>query len=305
MTQCCVRHWWLFALPMLVCLRTQALAQDVQPRVFSPAPVGTNVIGLAYSYSTGAVLFDKSIPIEDAEGNIHSVALAFSRSMGILGMSGRFDVVLPMVTGQWKGVVSREEGSTGRTGVGDPSIRIGLFFLGAPALSPQEFAEYRNRKRTVLGVIVRVGIPVGQYDPEAVVNLGSNRWQVSPQLGFSHISGRLLVEAYASTWLFSTNSSFLGAQSQKQDPIFTFQVHLGYRFKLGLWAAVSSRQSVGGAVSIDGGEKLEPETNNRIGLAVGVPVGTRNTLRFALTTPLRTTVGNDYDTFAIALQTVF
>jgi hypothetical protein len=77
--------------------------QDVQPRVYTPAPVGVNLLTLAYSYSSGAILFDKTIPIEDADADIHSVAVAFSRSTGVFGMSGRIDLVVPFVTGDWVG----------------------------------------------------------------------------------------------------------------------------------------------------------------------------------------------------------
>ena len=51
-------------------------AQDVQPQVYVPAPVGVNLFTMGYAFSTGAVLFDKTIPIEDANADIHSVTAA-------------------------------------------------------------------------------------------------------------------------------------------------------------------------------------------------------------------------------------
>ena len=35
-----------------------AAAQDIEPRAFTPAPIGTNVAGLTYLHSWGAVLVD-------------------------------------------------------------------------------------------------------------------------------------------------------------------------------------------------------------------------------------------------------
>lgn len=114
-------------------------AQDVQPRVYSPAPVGVNLFTLGYAFSTGAVLFDKTIAIEDATAEIHSITAAYSRSIGLFGMAGRADVALPLVTGDWAGVVAKTVQTTSRTGFGDPVLRFALFFFGAPALTPEEF----------------------------------------------------------------------------------------------------------------------------------------------------------------------
>ena len=44
-----------------------ATAQDMEPRAFSPVPVGLNFVALAYAYSYGNVLFDPAIPIEQAQ----------------------------------------------------------------------------------------------------------------------------------------------------------------------------------------------------------------------------------------------
>ena len=82
--------------------------QDVQPRVYTTAPVGVNVAMLGYSYSRGSVLFDKTIPVEDAVGDIHSLAAGYSRSIGVAEMAGRSDVALPFVIGEREGLVQRE-----------------------------------------------------------------------------------------------------------------------------------------------------------------------------------------------------
>jgi hypothetical protein len=90
-------------------------AQDVQPRVYAPAPIGVNLLTLGYAFSTGSVLFDKTVPIDNATGDIHSINIAFSRSIAILGMAGRADVVVPFVTGDWEGDVAKSEQRTSRT----------------------------------------------------------------------------------------------------------------------------------------------------------------------------------------------
>ena len=95
-------------------------AQEGQPKVYTPAPVGVNVITLGYAYSFGAVLFDKTIPVENASADVHSLTVAYSRSIGIFGMAGRADVALPFVSGDWEGDLQGERQATSRTGVADP-----------------------------------------------------------------------------------------------------------------------------------------------------------------------------------------
>jgi hypothetical protein len=268
--------------------------------VYAPAPVGANVIVLGYAFSHGEVLFDKTIPIEDATADIHSLNLAYSRSIGLFGVAGRVDAVLPFVTGDWEGAVGEADQTASSTGFADPVLRLAVFFVGAPALKRDEFVRFRPK--TVVGATLRLGVPLGQYDPDRLVNLGSNRWTISPQLGVSHVAGRLFIEASAGVWLFTDNGEFLGASTQSQDPLYTVQVHVGYRFPRGMWVAASSRQSLGGAISVDGGETLAMEANNRVGLTLAVPIGGRFTLRLAATTGVTATVGNDYRTVGAAWQ---
>jgi hypothetical protein len=47
-------------------------AQDLEPRAFANAPVGLNFLVGAYAYSTGGVSTDPSLPIEDAELDLHT-----------------------------------------------------------------------------------------------------------------------------------------------------------------------------------------------------------------------------------------
>ena len=278
-------------------------AQDVQPRVYAPAPTGANLFTMAYAYSSGAMLFDRTIPIENAQASIHSFTAAYSRSTGLFGKAGRFDVAVPLVTGYWEGEVLRETQSTSRFGMGDPVIRYALFISGAPALSPEEFGGFMPK--TIVGVTMRMTVPLGQYNRSKLVNLGSNRWVFSPQIGLWRLMGHFTFEAYAGVWFFTDNKEFLGSQVRSQEPLFTFQLHASYEFRRGLWVAVSSRQSLGGAVIVDDGDRLEPESNNRVGISLSIPVGPGHYIKFLATTGVTATIGNDYDTLGVAWQVVF
>ncbi len=111
-------------------------AQDVQPRVYAPAPTGVNLLTFGYAYSGGAMLFDRTIPIENVSADIHSFNMAYSRSTALFGKAGRFDLAVPVVNGRWEGEVLEETQGTSRFGIVDPVLRYALFITGAPALSP-------------------------------------------------------------------------------------------------------------------------------------------------------------------------
>lgn len=281
--------------------------QDVQPRVYTPAPVGVNGVALNYAFSTGAVLFDKTLPVENVDGDVHSITPAYSRTFGLFGLAARADIAVPIVIGDWTGDVDvsgqSERTTASRRGLGDPVVRLALFLVGAPALSRAEFAQFRPK--TVVGATVRVRIPLGQYDADQLINLGSNRWGFSPRIAISHITGRLLLEAYAATWFFTDNTALLGSNTLSQNPLLVFQVHAAYLFPRNFWLAVSSRQSLAGATSVNGGADVNAESNNRVGLTFGLPLSARHSLRFLATTGLVHTVGNDYNTLSISYSRAF
>ena len=49
----------------------------------------------------------------------------------------------------------------------------------------------RIEMRTLVGVSLTVAPPLGQYDDTKVINLGTNRWSVKPEIGLSRACGPL------------------------------------------------------------------------------------------------------------------
>lgn len=274
-------------------------AQDIQPRFLRYAPVGSMGVGLAYNYSFGAVLPNKTIPVEDVRARIHSVAGAYSVYFDVFGITGRASVGGALTSGKWEGDVG-DAGDVGavvtRTGLSDPVVSAALLIVGGPSRSASEFRTHTET--TFVGVNVRVRVPLGQYDQNQVINIGSNRWSVSPRLGVSHAFGRHWnVDGYASAWFFTDNRAFVGGSTFSQALLMTLQANVEYEFDNGVWLAASTRQSFGGETSINGVGRDNPQLNNRVGLTVNVPISRHNQLRVALTTGLSTSFGNDYTSF--------
>ncbi|HVJ29190.1 MAG TPA: transporter, partial [Gammaproteobacteria bacterium] len=58
-----------------------ALAQDLEPRLYTNVPIGINFLGAGYGYSEGNVLFDPTIPLDNAAIEIDGPVLGYGRSV--------------------------------------------------------------------------------------------------------------------------------------------------------------------------------------------------------------------------------
>jgi hypothetical protein len=281
-------------------LASPLAAQDLEPRFLSPAPVGMNFGALAYGYSVGNVMLDQSLPLEGVSARLHSASAAYARSIGLFGRAGQITVVLPLATSTWSGALAGVDTSTSRTGLGDPLVALAVNLVGAPALRRADYATYRPR--TIVGLSVKMRVPLGQYDRTKFFNLGSHRWSFSPRLGVAHYAGRFTVEGSASAWFFTTNGDFFGGSTVAQAPIAAFQVHATYTLRRGLWGAVSFGQSLGGSLTVNGIDGDNAQTNNRFGATLAVPVSAAHSVKLIYSSGISTRAGADFDTFVAAWQ---
>ena len=95
-------------------------------------------------------------------------------------------------------------------------------------LSGSEFLAYRDARaiNTVVGAALTVILPLGKYDDDKLLNLGNNRFAVTPQLGVVHTRGHWSYELTGSVSFFTDNSDFLIDQTREQDPIYDEPTHV-------------------------------------------------------------------------------
>ena len=103
---------------------------------------------------------DPSIPLEDANVQIHSAVLAYVRSLDVWGKSGKLDVVLPYAWTSGSATFEGQPHQRDVSGFGDPRFRFSVNLYGAPALSLKEFADYKQD--TIVGVSLQVSAPGGR-----------------------------------------------------------------------------------------------------------------------------------------------
>ena len=274
-------------------------AQSLEPRLYSNAPVGLNFLLGGYGFSTGSAITDPSVAIEDGELEVHVPFAAYARSFGLWGKSAKFDVVLPYSF--LSGTASAAGVPVSRTvdGFADPSFRVSMNFIGAPALSVAEFKEYQQN--FVFGGSLQVLAPFGQYDSSKLVNLGTHRWTIKPGLGLSKTFGPVVLELTGAVAFYTTNDDFQG-QERKQEPIYSVQGHMVYKFRNGIWAAVSSTYYAGGRSSTNGIENPDAQSNSRLGATLALPVNKNNSVKLYVSSGVSTRTGSDFDTYGLAWQ---
>jgi hypothetical protein len=290
----------LLRLSVVLASPAVAPAQDIEPRAYSNIPLGVNFVGVGYAHSTGALAADPSLPIDNAELRTDALLFGYARGIAVGGQSGKVDVVLPYVWLDGTAEIAGEPERRRVSGFGDPRVRISWNLLGAPALTLPEFASYRQE--TIVGLSLQASLPLGQYDESRVVNLGSNRWWLKPELGMSHVEGPWTFELAGSATIFGENSDFLGGQSREQDPIYSLQGGVVYGFARGVWVALHGNYYTGGRTRVDGVEGDDLQQNSALRLTAAWPLNARDSVKFFVSTGVSTRTGTDFDTVSIAWQ---
>jgi hypothetical protein len=284
----------------LVVLGSGVYAQELEPRAYTNTPVGLNFLTAGYAYSSGGVATDPALPIKDAHLHIHSAILAYARSLNVWGTSGKVDVVLPYAWLSGSAEVAGQPREREVSGFADPRLRFSVNLYGAPALSVEEFASYKQG--LIVGASLQVGIPLGQYDSEKLVNLGTNRWSVKLELGISKAWGRLTQEATAGVTFYTANDDFFGGKHRTQEPLYSLQGHLSYTLSPGMWLGLDGTYYTGGRTPTDSVQDNNFQGNTRLGVTFALPVNRHNSIKLYASTGVSTRTGSNFDTVGIAWQ---
>jgi hypothetical protein len=279
---------------------THLCAAELEPRAYMNTPVGLNFLITGYAYSQGGLSTAAASPIQDAQLQIHTELLGYARTLDVWGKSGKFDVILPYSQLSGTALVSGQPREREVSGANDPRFRFSVILFGAPALSLQEFADYQPD--LLIGASIQVSAPVGQYDSSKLVNLGTNRWFIKPDIGISKTLGPFTLEFSAGVTIYTDNDDYFGGKTLEQDPVYTTQAHLTYSFGHGIWGALDGTYDFGGRTTIDGVRSNEVIGNSRVGATLALPVNRSNSIKLFTSTGVSTRTGSDYTLSGLAWQ---
>lgn len=277
-----------------------AAAQEMEPRAYSPAPIGTQFVLLTYGHQSGDVLLDASLPLKDVSIRFNAASVAYGRTFNLAGHQANAVVLYPYIWGTAEGTVFEDQIKVRRSGGGDVRLRFSTLLKGGAALRPKEFAE--RKPSTIIGASVSIIVPTGQYDPARLVNPGSNRWAFKPEIGISKPKDRWTFEFMGGAWLFTANNSFLGNSRREQRPMASVQGSVIYTLRPRMWVSGNATFYTGGSTIINDNANADRQKNARVGATFSFPLNQRQSLKVAWAKGVTTRIGGNLNTIVIGWQ---
>lgn len=231
------------ALPWgLISLAGPALAVDINPFDWMPAPSGTNAIILygPWSHNTGATLNGQKLDASLDSAVVMPRLLHFS---AIDQHPVAMAALLP-VGKLWNGSLGGADLGSSKTSVGDLTLTSGYWLYSAP----------KERKNLVLTGYLT--IPTGSYERDKTLNLSSGHYSASLQLGgMLPLADKFTLETTvdASITRSRSNANALG-QKQSFGNIYTLQNWVSYHLNPSAMLSVGHAAYWGGKKKLDGME---------------------------------------------------
>jgi hypothetical protein len=270
--------------PVIICialavLHPHACAQFTDPRNYQNAPVGINQFELAYAYVRSNTSIDTSFVVSGAKFNLNQGLIDYTRHFALLHRTAWVEATIPIAN--LSGSITGTDIAGSTTGTGDSGYTAAVLLKGGPALSPEQFANAPTT--TSIGLSLSTTAPTGQYDPNKLLNLGSERWSFKPELALSKPFGpeqRWVVDAYANSYLYTNNTSYRGAQILRQRALSALEGHISYTFNNTIWASLDTLYSFRGDTNVNGIGQDNPQRNFILGSELVVSPRSRNSFTF-------------------------
>lgn len=249
----------LVLLGLMLFLPGRAAAQGDGPHGLPLIPVDTNIFAVMGLDLSGNFNPAQTVLIPGAEVDVLAAPLTYLRTFPLGNRFGRLVVTLPLATmeasaeafdpqvGFYRLVERR------RSGYMDPVVTLHIGLLGAPALKLPDYVKHK--KSFQMYGILGAGIPIGTYDSDRLINLGTNRWTFRTGIGLVMPFGANLataLESANSVFFFTDNTDLMLADERSQDPLFVSENHLTHNFTPRFWGSLDLRYQVGGETTTDG-----------------------------------------------------
>lgn len=295
-----IKHLCISAAIALSLIYVTSHAQSLEPRAYSNAPTGMNFLLLAYQGSSGALLFDPAVPIENASTDASATLLGYVRTLDVAGKSAKAGVILPYASLSAQGSINGDFRTRDTKGAADPTFYFSINFYGAPALSLKNFKNYQQE--TIIGFTFKLTAPLGAYDSSKLINISTNRWTYEPSFGLSHAIGNWRLETSAAAAFYTDNNDFFNGNKRQQEAIYSTQFHVTYNFPRNIWAALSTTYYAGGRSTVNGKLNNDLQQNWRTGFTLAVPINRYNSIKLYGSSGISARTGSNYDLLGIAWQ---
>ncbi len=277
-------------------------AQELEPRILSAVPVKGNFTAVGYGYSSGNILLDNSLPVEDLRAELHSFIAGYSRSFKAFNKLAKASIVVPASFVTLKALVEGVDTSANRNGFGDMQLKMSLVLIG---VQPAELSDFptAERKEFRLGFQIAVRAPTGKYDNTKLINLGTNRWGFKAGVAAVKVfNSKWFWEAQINTWSFTQNNDFNRGNTLKQKMILSFQSHVTYVINSNMWFAAGAGSNHFGETLLNDVGQDNQQQAVRYGASYAIRFGRRHGLKLTFSNGLISRQGADFTTVGMSYQ---
>ena len=284
----------------LITIAGNCRAQELEARAYSPNPIGARFVVVAGTHSDGDVLLDSSAPIEDFEISADSLALGLGGTFAIGDRLASAGIGVPWMDARATGLVNGVPERADRNGPGDLRLRLSISLLPDSAQDMAAFSKAPPDR--TLGASLLIVAPTGEYFEDRLVNIGTNRWALKPEIGGFRRVGRWGFDGSLGVWFFEDNDAFFGGHVREQDPLFSAQGHVSYTFSPRLWLGAGATWYAGGRTVVDGKSDRNTQDNSRAGVTLAVPLGRSQSIKLAWSAGVTARFGGDVETWSLSWQ---
>ncbi|WP_370625309.1 transporter [Polynucleobacter sp. AP-Kaivos-20-H2] len=280
-----MRIFWLCLLGFIC---QQASAQEIEARAYSNAPIGINFV-------SGGIAQAKS-----GSYTLTTEAASLTRIINVFGQSGRISLLLPYAQLSGTGSIRTQNMNASAEGLSDPVVKISANLYGAPALSLEEFNNYKQD--LIIGTSLAASIPWGKYNSEQMLNVGANRSLIQPAIGASQAVGPWRLELAGMATIYTSNTSFLGSNTLSQNPIYSSEAHAIYYFQNTAYISADATYFMGGQKYVNGTAISGSQENWRFGSTFSYPINKHNSIRLTGSKGVYSNTNTDYTAMGISWQ---
>ena len=301
-------HCKVLAILITFFTASSSFAQDLEPRRWTPIPLDLQVVGIGYARTSGDIIFDPVMLVEDVKSEVDIVGLSYVTSFKLHNKLARFDLVVPMAKGKWEGLVDGVLTKINREGLLNPKLRVSVNLIGTPAINAKELRNYLAEKKshTVVGAAISLSVPVGEYFSDKLINLGDNRYTIRPQLGLVHTNGNWSYELTGSAFIYTDNNDFYRNYTRKQKALYTIQSHMIYSLDAGKWVSLSAGYGIGGQSIVDGVDKNDKKNTLLSAVSFGMPISRSQSVKIAYVNgQTNSSTGSNYNSLLVAFSQLF
>lgn len=259
------------------CVSGKASAQFNDARAYDNTPTGVSQLELSYTYVRGNASLDPSLAVAGANLNLNQGTIGYTDYFGVFHRLAWVEAAVPLAGLDGSIAGTNLRGSI--AGAGDSSYQFAMLLKGGPALSIEQFESYKPAAS--LGVSLTITAPTGLYDPNKILNLGSARWSLKPELAFSLPFGaeqKWEFDTYGNASFYTDNTSYHGKEVLQQEALPGLEEHISYSFNERIWASLDARCSFRATTYVDGISQNNEQQNFVLGSELNISLSPQNSL---------------------------